>query len=519
MSDEHERLVVVSNRVINPEKPAAGGLAVALGEMMYNTDGLWFGWSGKTTDEPDPKSIKTEPFGRTTLATVDLSQRHHDDYYAGFSNSVLWPIFHQKGKWAELKPEYFNAYVHVNKMLASQLAPMLQDNDVVWIHDYHLIPFAQELRALGCKQRIGFFNHIPLPPPDAIKQIPWHGQLMEALFSYDLVGMQSAKDVENLRQYVEMEGVGQRQDNSHIDAFGKKTSVQAFPIGIDTESLMSLVPSSTSSQAIMDEVRNESSKRLLMVGVDRLDYSKGVPKRLKAFRELLLMYPEMKENVTFVQIAAPTRQGVFAYDQLSRKTSGLVNKINAQFGTDTWKPVLYFNTSVERNSLVELYRLSRVGVVTPKADGMNLVAKEYVAAQTPEDPGVLVLSTEAGAASQLRESLLVEPKDSLGIAKAYKRGLTMSQEERKKRHGALLNNVKTETLGQWREHYLKRLSSVPSFERLHERESQMKRSFSAPSRMDLQHRPAIAKTEEASAANHASGDGTSSQAASLAEGT
>lgn len=460
-SDTQERLVVVSNRLIDPKKPAAGGLAVALGEMMHNTDGLWFGWSGKTTDEPESKSVQTEPFGRTTLAQVDLSQQHHDNYYAGFSNSVLWPIFHEKVKWADLNPAYFKAYEEVNKMLASKLAPMLKDDDVLWIHDYHLIPFARELRALGCQQRMGFFNHIPLPPPDVIKQIPQHKQLMESLFSYDLVGMQSAKDVENLHRYVEMEGAGQPLDGSLVEAFGKKTSVQDFPIGIDVESLKALVPS-PGSQAILNEVRNESSKRTLMVGVDRLDYSKGVPRRLKAFRELLETHPEMRNKVTLVQVAAPTRESVPAYARLSEKTRKLVDDINNEFGTDTWKPVMYFNKSVDRNSMPELYRLSRVGVVTPVVDGMNLVAKEYVAAQTPEDPGVLVLSTGAGAASQLHESLLVPPKNRAAIVKAYQRALTMPLEERQRRRVALMSNVETENLSWWRESYLEELSSVPS---------------------------------------------------------
>lgn len=462
MPNSQGRLVVVSNRLIDPKKPAAGGLGVALGEMMHNNDGLWFGWSGKTTDEPGSSSVRTELFGRSTLAQVDLSKQHHDNYYAGFSNSVLWPIFHEQVEWAELKPEYFESYEQVNKMFASQLAPILKDNDVLWIHDYHLIPLAQELRALGCTQRIGFFNHIPLPPPEVIKQIPQHKQLMKALFAYDLVGIQCPKDAENLHRYVEMEGAGQRLDGSIVDAFGKKASVRHFPIGIDVKNLEALVPS-PDSQAILGEVRNESGKRKLMIGVDRLDYSKGIPNRLEAFRELLETRPEMRNQVTFVQIAAPTRQSVPAYAKLSEETRKLVDEINAQFGTNSWKPVMYFNESVSRDSLPDLYRLSRVGVVTPVADGMNLVAKEYVAAQAPEAPGVLVLSTGAGAAFQLNKSLLVPPTDRAAIAKAYEQALTMSLEERQERHAALLNNVKTEDLSWWRGTYLAALYSVPSF--------------------------------------------------------
>ncbi|MEX3954281.1 trehalose-6-phosphate synthase [Paraburkholderia sp. EG287B] len=452
------RLVVVSNRLIDPNKPASGGLAVALGEMMHNTEGLWFGWSGKTSDASEVTSVRTESFGRTTLAQVDLSKKLHDGYYAGFSNSVLWPVFHEKVNFADLNPEYFEDYETVNKMFASKLAPLLRKSDILWVHDYHLIPFAQALRALGCQQRIGFFNHIPLPPPDIIKQIPQHRKLMEGLMSYDLVGMQCPKDVENLRLYAETEGVGQRLNERDLRAFGRKARIQAFPIGIDVENLRALQPSSA-SEAILDDVRNESGRRMLMVGVDRLDYSKGVPKRLKAFHELLDAHPDLRNSVTFVQIAAPTRLCVPAYAKLSEKTRKLVDEINDQFGTVDWKPVMYFNDSVDRNALPEIYCMSQVGVVTPVADGMNLVAKEYIAAQKPENPGVLVLSTGAGSATQLSESLLVPPKNRTAIAKAYLCALTMSLAERQKRHAKLLDNIKTQDLPWWRETYLNALCS------------------------------------------------------------
>lgn len=466
--DAQGRLVVVSNRLIDPKKPAAGGLAVALGDMMRITDGLWMGCRSKETNELGSKIVRTEQFGRTTLVQVEIPKQQYDNYYAGFSNSVLWPIFHGEVKKIDVEteiliPAYFKDYEEVNKMLASHLAPMLKGDDTLWIHDYHLIPFAQELRALGCEQRIGFFNHTPLPPPDIIKQIPQHKQLMEALFSYDLIGMQRANDVENLCQYVEMEGVGQRHDDALVEAFNKMASVQDFPIGIDVENLKELKPSGDpASQAILDKVRNESGKRMLIIGVDRLDYSKGIPRRLKAFRDLLKTSDDMLNKVTFVQVAAPTRPDVQGYAELSEKTQKLVDEINREFGTDTWTPVLYFNQGANRNYLPELYRLSRVCAVTPVADGMNLVAKEYIAAQEPSDPGVLVLSEGAGAASQLHESLLVPPKDRAALAKEYKRALTMPLPDRQKRHDPLMKNVETENLSWWRERYLAELSSLPS---------------------------------------------------------
>jgi len=470
VSDAQGRLVVVSNRMIDPKKPAAGGLAVALGDMMYNTDGLWMGCDANKVDEPRPKIGRTEQFGRTALVQVELPKQQYDNYYKGFSNTVLWPIFHGKVKMNEVtsaisNPAHFKAYEEVNKALASQLAPMLKNDDVLWIHDYHLIPLAQELRALGCQQRIGFFNHIPLPPPQIIKKIPQHKQLMEALFSYDLVGMQCANDVENLRQYVETEGVGQRLDDSQVEAFGKVTSMLDFPIGIDVDSFKALNPNDApdpKSQAFLDKVRKEAGKRLLMIGVERMDYTKGIPKRLKSFHKFLDENPEMRDKVTLIQISSPTREGVPAYDKLKEKTKMLKKSINRRFGTDTWKPVMYCKHGVKRAYLPELYRLAKVGLVTPVADGMNLVAKEYIAAQNPENPGVLVLSTGAGAASQLREALLVPPKDLVALAEAYKAALNMPLEERQERYAALIKNVKTQDLPWWRNSFRGKLASLAS---------------------------------------------------------
>ncbi|SIT48038.1 Alpha,alpha-trehalose-phosphate synthase (UDP-forming) [Paraburkholderia ribeironis] len=452
------RLVVASNRVIDPGRPAAGGLAVALGDMMRESEGLWFGWSGKTTDRQDMARVQTESFGRTTLVQFDLSKKHHDGYYAGFANSALWPVFHDKVKLAEFDEDNFKDYESVNKIFASELARTIREDDILWIHDYHLIPLAQELRSLGCKQNIGFFSHIPFPSPEVIKHIPQHRKLIESLMSYDLVGMQCPKDVENLQRYVETEGIGHRLDDRNLEALGRKVRIQSFPIGIHVESLNTVEPNKT-LDAIVGIVRNESNQRMVMVGVDRLDYTKGVPRRLKAFHELLDTYPNLLNQITLVQIAAPTRQGILPYARLSDKTRALVDRINGQFGTANWKPVMYFNQSVDHDSLPEIYRMSRVGVVTPLADGMNLVAKEYIAAQKPDDPGVLVLSTGAGAASQLDHSLSVPPKDRSAIAKACARALSMPLEERQWRYKKLMDNVNTEDLRWWRETYLNALTS------------------------------------------------------------
>lgn len=464
-----DRIVVVSNRLPDPTKPAAGGLAVALEEMPQETQILWFGWSGNKYDGLGPHSwqLQDPRHENTTFACMDLSHWQYDNYYAGFANSMLWPVFHEKVEYAELKPEFYEAYKEVNKKFASELAPMLKGDDVLWIHDYHLIPLAEELRAMGCKQRMGFFNHIPFPPPDVIKELPQHRELMKALFSYDLVGMQSAKDVENLRQYVEVEAQGARTDGPVVKGFGRSSSFKEFPIGIDAGKFESLKLSDPSkllprSQEILSEVSAEASRRRLMIGVDRLDYSKGIPTRLEAFREYLKQNPDVHGEVTFVQIAAPTRETVQAYKELKERTAALVNEINREFGTGSWKPVIYYNEPVEREALPKIYSLGAVGVVTPTADGMNLVAKEYVAAQALENPGVLVLSERAGAAPQLSAAVLVPPDDPPAIARAFKRAMTMPLDQRQRMHAPLLDNVTTQGLPGWRQSFLEHLDRVPT---------------------------------------------------------
>ncbi|HET9642391.1 MAG TPA: trehalose-6-phosphate synthase [Burkholderiaceae bacterium] len=449
--------------MLDPHNPKAGGLAVALGDMMHGREGLWLGWSGEEVPEGSRK-ITTAPFGRTTLVKVDFTEKERKHYYTGFSNSVLWPVFHEEIQFADLaNPEYFPAYEHVNKLLAAELVRHLQDDDMLWIHDYHLIPLAKELRALGCSQRIGFFNHIPLPPPDVVRTIPRHRQLMESLFSYDLIGMQTARNVKNLHRYIEEEdeGIGQTGEGTLIAGFGKASSATHFPIGIDVASFRALVPSER-SEAFLNLMREEAGRqRILMVGVDRLDYSKGVPERLAALRQFLRDHLEMHGRVTFVQVSAPSRPKVAAYVELSLKTKHLVDEINREFETETWKPVIYINEPVERAALPEAFRLSRVGVVTPIADGMNLVAKEYVAAQSPEDPGVLVLSTAAGAAAQMQASLLVNVQNRDEIVAAYESALDMPLQERQERHAHLMSNVQTEDFGWWQRSYLAALDEVP----------------------------------------------------------
>lgn len=454
------RLVAVSNRVADPRQSAAGGLAVALGEALKRSGGLWFGWSGRVTDQRQDSCIvaSVERAGHMQLATIDLCKEDHDGYYLGYANRVLWPVFHYRLDLAEFDAGLIQTYRRVNRQMAQTLLSLLRDDDVIWVHDYHLIPLADELRALGCKQRIGFFLHIPLPPPQILAAIPAHDWLVRCLFAYDLVGLQTEVDVEHFRRYTTQEAGGRLLSASRMSAYGRQTTVQAFPIGVDVGELQKML-GSAESRKTLQTMRTQYGERRLLVGVDRLDYSKGLPQRMRAFREMLRRYPETHRSATLIQIAPPTREDVDAYGDIRRELESLCGAINGDHGDLDWMPLRYIHRAVARARLPGLYRATKVGLVTPLRDGMNLVAKEYVVAQDPNDPGALVLSRFAGAAEMMAEALRVNPYDIHGTAGSFFQALTMPLEERKERHQALLKRIISHDLHWWRLSFLETLQS------------------------------------------------------------
>ncbi|WP_119155530.1 alpha,alpha-trehalose-phosphate synthase (UDP-forming) [Caldimonas tepidiphila] len=463
------RLVVVSNRLADPRKAAAGGLAVALGEALNQSGGLWFGWSGEVVEDaaraPDD-GLQVQPAGRVTLATVDLTKSDHDAYYLGYSNRVLWPVFHYRLDLADFDAGFLSGYRRVNKMFARHLMELLRPDDIVWIHDYHLIPLADELRALGSRHRIGFFLHIPLPPPLVLAALPGHEWLIRALFAYDVVGFQSQADVSHFERFVMNEAGAEKLASDRFRCYDRSVVARAFPIGIDVDEFQRL-GQMREAREMYETMREQYSRRELLVGIDRLDYSKGLPQRLRAFRNLLQDYPDTRDRATLIQIASPTREDVRAYTTIRRELEGLCGHINGNYGEIDWMPVRYINRTLPRRKLPGLCRASRVALVTPLRDGMNLVAKEYVAAQDPADPGVLVLSRFAGAAEQMREALLVNPYDTQGTARAIHQALKMPLEERQRRHAALLAGIRAQDVHWWRRSFLAALGdevSAPSEE-------------------------------------------------------
>ena len=455
------RLVVVSNRVADPRKPAAGGLAVALGDSLNASGGLWFGWSGNVIEggKPGEGELHVHQAGSVKLATVDLSAEDYNGYYLGYSNGVLWPVFHYRLDLARFDAGHIGAYRRVNQLFARQLMTLLKPGDIIWVHDYHLIPLASELRDLGCKNRIGFFLHIPLPPQQLLAAIPQHEWLMRALFAYDLVGFQSEADLLNLTRYVEAEAGAEDLGGHRFRAFNRTVRAGAFPIGIDVDEFAALTHAKDASDTY-ERMKEEYSRRQLLLGVERLDYSKGLPQRLHAFELLLKKYPENLRSATLIQIASPSREDMGTYNALLQELESLSGAINGNFGELDWMPLRYIHRNVARKRLPGLYRVARVALVTPLRDGMNLVAKEFIAAQDPADPGVLVLSRFAGAAEQLKEALLVNPYDTDGTADTIQRALQMPLEERQSRHQKLLKNIREQDVHWWREKFLKVLGET-----------------------------------------------------------
>jgi trehalose 6-phosphate synthase len=453
------RLVVVSNRVADLENQTqSGGLAVALGDALRQSGGLWFGWDGKVVED-DAAALKTKVkrVGSVTVATTPMIRQDYEEYYLGFSNQVLWPACHYRLDLVKFETAYFDGYRRVNKRLAASILQLLEPDDVIWIHDYHLISLAAELRALGVRQRIGFFLHIPFPPPGVLLAVPVHNWLVKSFFSFDVVGFQTNADVVNFHRFISEHGVGHVLSDGRVMAFGRTVLARAFPIGIDVDAFIAM-SRTPAAQDIIERLHRRLLARSHIIGVDRLDYTKGLPERMKAFRRLLELFPDKRRAVTLMQIAPPTREEVAAYADIREELEQLSGSINGEYGNFDWTPVRYIHRNMTRETLAALFRGCQVGLVTPLRDGMNLVAKEYIAAQDEHNPGVLVLSRFAGAAEDLEEALIVNPYDIDDIANALEQGLTMPLEERRARHKALIKRVRDRDARHWRESFLAALS-------------------------------------------------------------
>ena len=441
------RLVVVSNRLPLGDNPS-GGLVVALRDALRTSGGLWIGFSGESSGEP-AGALTFHGGAAFQRASFELTPEDHDAYYLGYSNSVLWPICHGRTDLARIVPDYLDGYRRVNARIAGLMLPHLRPDDRIWVQDYQLFPLAAELRARGVAGRIGHFLHIPFPDPADCAALPNPAELFEWLSHYDLLGFQAQRDLSNFsesaRQLADVEPLGE----DRIRLAGREVKLGVFPIGIDARAFMQEARDARDE----DRMRTLTGARM-MIGVDRLDYSKGIPQRFRAFQMLLENDPDLIERIAFLQIAPPTREEVAAYRDIREETEHLAGRINGQFATVNWTPIRFIHRPIPRNELAGLYRQAHIGLVTPLADGMNLVAKEYVAAQNPDDPGVLILSRFAGAAERMEEALIINPHDPGELAEAMERAMRMDRDERRRRHAALLDEVIRHDVGWWSASYL-----------------------------------------------------------------
>ncbi len=455
------RLIVISNRVQPPTgkgEETVGGLAMALAAALREYSGLWFGWSGKTTPQFTGQ-LSMQKIDGVTVATIDLEDVDYDEYYNGYANKTLWPLFHYRSDLTAYDRAYGEGYARVNCRFAETLRPLIEPDDLIWVHDYHLIPLARELRRLGVKNRMGFFLHIPWPAHQLVTTLPGHRQLVQAMFDYDLVGFQTAEYRQAFEEYVTAEAGGEQTSPGCLKAFGRTVRVNHFPIGIDAADFARMLRSPKAGR-MRDIMTACTVFRRLVVGVDRLDYSKGLEERFLGFERLLADNPDLRREVLMLQIAPVSREGVEAYQEIRGRLDALSGRINGEFADVDWQPFRYVNKNYRRDELAGIYSVARVGLVTPLRDGMNLVAKEFVAAQNPDDPGVLVLSRFAGAARQMQEALLVNPNSPEELAEALKRALNMEKPERIRRWRALFDNVQREDVTAWRDAFVTELAGV-----------------------------------------------------------
>ncbi len=458
-------LVVVSNRVSRGKanEPMTGGLAAALLPVVEKSGAIWVGSSGRVRDGAHKEPFaEIEALGAGALAMLDLPAAHYGGYYEGFANSALWPALHSRTDLIRATQADYLSYREVNAFMARALLRFQKPDTAFWIQDYHFLALGAELRDLGVVKPIGFFLHTPWPARAVIGGVPHHRELVEAMLAYDLIGFQTEDDCENFLSYVRSDlGLAAKGGvkGGVVTSRHGRSRVAVFPIGIDPEKF-----ARQAAKAVMhpdvSRLRRSLNGEKLAIGVDRLDYSKGLPNRINAFDRMWTMQPGLARAASLLQIATPSRGAIEAYGNLQNELAKLVSDVNGRHGEVDWTPIRYLNKGFSQTVLAGLYRTAQVGVVTPLHDGMNLVAKEYVAAQNPADPGVLVLSKFAGAANELDTALLVNPHDIDGMARTIATALSMPLTERRLRWESMMKKLRSGTIQQWFADFVDALQDV-----------------------------------------------------------
>ena len=457
------KVVVVSNRVARakPDEPIAGGLAAALLPAVKGYGAIWVGASGRLRDVVGKDAFaEIESFGKGALVTVDMPRAHHAGYYEGFSNSALWPTLHSRVDLIRATGDDFTSYRHVNAYMARALLRFAEPDVHYWVQDYHFLTLGLEMRQLGIEQPIGFFLHTPWPECCTFSSMPHHREIVEAMLAFSLIGFQTEGDQRNFADYIKSE-LGMTMVNDMIMSPHGICRLATFPIGIDVEEFSRRATKASAGQAVA-RLRSSLQGSKLVIGADRVDYSKGLTNRVRAFDRMLTTQPALKGEVSYLQIAVPSRAKIATYGQLQAELSSLVGEVNGRHGEVDWTPIRYLNKGYSQATLAGFYRAAHVGLVTPLHDGMNLVAKEYVAAQNPFDPGVLVLSSYAGAARELDAALLVNPNDIDDIAENIAMALKMSLDERLERWEAMMKTLRASSVHMWFASFLEALDRIPA---------------------------------------------------------
>src|SRR6266704_5489127 len=461
------RLINVSNRLPVEIKfragrarlnPTAGGLATALDSIWRHHHGLWIGWAGavdaETADTLLSKAARGRPYG---FKAVPLTQQEVSKFYSGFANEIIWPLFHDMPSRCDFDPEYWEFYQRVNRKFAQLTAEAATSKDLIWAQDYHLMLMGRYLREANCPARVGFFLHIPFPAPDIFEKLPWRKTILRSLLQYHLLGFQTDRDRYNFLSCLERivpEAITERDESHNVVVLdGRRTKVDTFPISIAFDEFASHAAGREVETSAI-QLRRELMNNFVVLGVDRMDYTKGIPERLKAFRILLKRYPELRHRVTMVQVVVPSREEIREYKQLRREVELLVSQINGEFTEAGWVPIHYMHRSLTRRQLLTYYRAADSLLVTSLKDGMNLVAKEFCAAQVDER-GVVVISEFTGSTAELQHgAIVVNPNDLAGIAEAVHRACVMPVEEKRSRMQLLRNVVRTYNVQRWAESFL-----------------------------------------------------------------
>lgn len=460
------KTIIVSNRlpvkIINEDDsfyyvPSEGGLATGLSSIYKEGNNLWIGWPGQNIKKAEEKEQITKDLKKENMIPVFLSKKLIENFYEGFSNDTIWPIFHYFLQFANFDRNFFDAYVEANKIFCNAVLDVAEDGDTIWIHDYQLLLLPQMVRKKLPKAGIGFFQHIPFPSYEVFRMMPWRKKILRGMLGADLVGFHTYDDMRHFLSSVSRL-VGIPNSRGRIEAGNRIVEVDSFPMGIDYNKY---AITASSPKTIDQEIKYRSSlgSQKLILSIDRLDYSKGIPKRLEAFENFLEKYPEYEEKVSIIMVVVPSRDNVGQYKDLKEEVDLLVGRINGNYGTLNWTPIHYFYRSFSPESLSAFYRMAHVALVTPLRDGMNLVCKEFIASRL-DKTGVLILSEMAGASKELSDAILVNPNDNEQMVDAMYKALTMPEEEQIMRISIMQETLKRYNINHWVNMFMDRLGHI-----------------------------------------------------------